>query len=87
MGRETMSLRTPTPLGYGNSTRFLTLEAIETALNKRLSKEYERRHKKKQKSLERKDRQTFMNIISHLKALYYTRQNSKVLYKGPQQLE
>jgi len=44
------------PPGYGNSTRFLTLEAIETPLNKRLNKEYEHRRKKKQKSLERKDR-------------------------------
>jgi len=29
-----MSLRTPTPPGYGNSTRSLTLEAIEVALAK-----------------------------------------------------
>jgi len=29
-----MSLRTPTPPGYGNSTRSLTLEAIEVALTK-----------------------------------------------------
>jgi len=33
-GRETMSLRTPTPPGYGNSTRSLTLEAIKVALTK-----------------------------------------------------
>jgi len=51
-----MSLRTPTPPGYGNSTRFLTLEAIEVVVNKRLNKEYEHRHKKKQMSLKRKDR-------------------------------
>jgi hypothetical protein len=29
-----MSLRTPTPLGYGTFTRFLTLEVIKVALTK-----------------------------------------------------
>jgi hypothetical protein len=29
-----MSRRTPTPLGYGNSTHFLTLEVIEVVLTK-----------------------------------------------------
>jgi len=29
-----MSLKTPTPPGYGNSTHFLTLEAIEVTLTK-----------------------------------------------------
>jgi len=44
------------PPGYGNSTRFLTLEATEIAINKRLNKEYKHRRKRKQRSLERKDR-------------------------------
>jgi len=35
------------PPGYGNSTRFLTLEAIEIALNKRSNEEYKHRRKGK----------------------------------------
>ena len=50
-----MSLRTTAP-GYGNSTRFLTLEVTEIALNERLNEVYKHRHKRKQRSLERKDR-------------------------------
>jgi hypothetical protein len=51
-----MSRKTPTPLGYGNSTHFLTLEVIEVVSDERSSKGYKRRNKEKQRNLERKDK-------------------------------
>jgi len=62
------------PPGYGNSTRFLTIKAIEVTLNERPSEEYKHRNKGRRASSRSIDKHS-QKSHNHLKTLYYLKTN------------